>query len=125
VLASRKRVNLPFSVSHAASTVLVVPNPYRVDESYVYESGGWEGRAKDWTENKRLLKFIHLPPKCTIRVYSLVGDIIATLYHDDPNRGEIEWNLLSDSNRAIASGVYVFSVDSEYGTQIGKFAVIR
>ncbi len=125
VLASRKRVNLPFAVSSEPNKVLVVPNPYRVDENYTYEGGGWEGRGKTWNENKRLLKFIHLPPKCTIRIYSLVGDIIATLLHDNPVRGELDWNLLSESNRAIASGVYVFSVESEYGMQIGKFAVIR
>ncbi len=51
--------------------------------------------------------------------------MIATLYHDDPVRGEMDWNLISESNRAIASGVYIFTVDSDLGTQTGKFVVIR
>jgi hypothetical protein len=105
--------------------VLVVPNPYRVDRDYTFESGGWEGRARDWNENRRLLKFIHLPVKCTIRVFTLAGDLVTTISHDDPVRGEESWNLLSDSNRAIASGVYVFTVESDLGRQIGKFVLIR
>ena len=36
---------------------------------YTYENGGWEGRGRDWNETKRLVKFIHLPRKCTIRVF--------------------------------------------------------
>jgi hypothetical protein len=117
--------DVPFSVSHNLGEVLVVPNPYRVDNDYTYESGGWEGRATNWTENNRLIKFIHLPTKCTIRVFSLMGDLVTTLEHSDPNRGELEWNILSGSSRALASGVYVFTVQSDLGTQVGKFVLIR
>jgi hypothetical protein len=125
VIAARKRINLPFSVSTTPDKVLVVPNPYRTDQDYTFENGGWEGREKAWNENKRLIKFIHLPDVCTIRIYSLAGDVIATLHHEDPTRGEMAWNLMSESGRAIASGVYVFTVESLLGRQIGKFAVIR
>ena len=125
VTSGAKSVVLPFSVSNRLGDVLVVPNPYRVDRDYTYESGGWEGRASDWSENKRLLKFIHLPPKCTVRIFTLAGDLVATLEHDDPMRGELTWDLLSESNRAIASGVYVFTVESDLGRQIGKFVIIR
>ena len=125
IRANAKSLILPFSVSDKLGEVLAVPNPYRVDKDYTYENGGWEGRATDWSENKRLLKFIHLPPKCTIRIFTLAGDLVTTLEHDDPVRGEVSWNLLSESNRAIASGVYVFTVESDFGRQIGKFVVIR
>ena len=123
--ANAQGVDLSFSVSDNLGDVLVVPNPYRSDYDYTTESGGWEGRARDWTENNRKVKFIHLPPKCTIRVFTLAGDLVATLQHDDPVRGELDWNLVSDSNRALASGVYVFSVESDFGQQIGKFVLIR
>ena len=83
----------------------------------------------NWTENNRLVKFIHLPKTCTIRVFTLAGDVVTTLHYEappnDPERGELEWNLLSESNRALASGVYVFSVEYEFGKQIGKFVLIR
>lgn len=71
------------------------------------------------------MKFIHLPKKCTVRVSTLAGDLVTTLQHDDPVRGELEWNLLSDSYRALASGLYIFSVESDFGQQIGKFVLIR
>jgi len=126
---NRIRVDLSFSASDALDEVMVVPNPYRVDRDYTYESGGWEGRVRDWNETKRLVKFIHLPRRCTIRVFSLVGDQIATLEYEAPasapDKGELEWNLLSESNRALASGVYVYTVESTYGRQVGKFVLIR
>ena len=125
VLAARKRVRLPFSVSNELGKVLVVPNPYRVDADYTLEFGGYEGRTRSWNENKRTLKFTHLPRKCTIRIFTIGGDIVTTLHHDNETVGEYDWDMLSGSNRTIASGLYVFTVESEYGTQTGKFVVIR
>jgi hypothetical protein len=105
---------------------------------YTYENGGYEGLGRAWDEGKRVIWFIHLPAKCTIRIFSLTGDLVATIDHDDPTRqaleqndnvprpiGQEEWNLLTESGRAIASGVYVFTVESEFGRQVGKFVVIR
>ncbi|MBI1804369.1 MAG: hypothetical protein HY033_04660 [Ignavibacteriae bacterium] len=122
---NRKSVDIPFSVSEKIGEVRVVPNPYRVDQDYTYENGGWEKESASWDEGKRLVKFIHLPNKCTIRIFSLAGDLVTTLLHDDPERGELEWNILSESGRALASGIYIFTVESNYGKQIGKFALIR
>ncbi len=123
------RVDLAFSASDGADQVLVVPNPYRVDEEYTFENGGWEGRGRDWNETKRLVKFIHLPRKCTIRVFSLTGDEITTLEYESPaehpDSGEMDWDLLSSSNRALASGIYVYTVESDFGRQVGKFVLIR
>jgi hypothetical protein len=61
-----------------------------------------------------------------------MGDVITTIHHDDADRsshgktiGQEEWALFSESGREIASGLYVFSVDSEFGKQIGKFVIIK
>ena len=43
----------------------------------------------------------------------------------ESNIGELSWDILSESNRALASGVYVFTVESDLGTQVGKFVLIR
>jgi hypothetical protein len=72
-------------------------------------------------------------------VFTLAGDLITTIqnkpegytqgnnylgeYRED--RGEITWDLLSESNRALASGVYIFAINSNYGDQYGKFVLIR
>src|SRR5262249_47875822 len=116
---NKQKIDLLFSASDTLGKVLVVPNPYRVDQDYTFESGGWEGRASSWTEDRRLVKFIHLPRQCTIRIFTLAGDQVTTLSYDadvnhphHPDAGELEWNLLSESGRALASGVYVFTVES-------------
>jgi hypothetical protein len=134
-----QKVVLPFEPSREVGKVKVVPNPYRTDHDYTFEAGGWEGLSRKWTENDRVIWFIHLPPKCTIRIFSLSGDLIRTIEHDDQLRqaanqaansdvlpvGQEEWNLISESGRAIASGIYVYTVESDFGRQIGKFVVIR
>jgi hypothetical protein len=123
---------VPFQTSSKVGEVKVVPNPYRTDRDYTYAGGGYEGLGRRWDETKRLVWFIHLPPKCTIRIFSLVGEIIKTIDHDDAWRtadgkpiGQEEFYLLSESNRALASGVFVYTVESDLGKQIGKFVVIR
>lgn len=125
-------VILPFEPSTEVGKVKVVPNPYRTDMDYTFEGGGWEGLSRKWSESARVIWFIHLPAKCTIRIFSLAGDLVATIYHDDVLRtaagkpiGQAEWNLVSESGRAIASGIYVYTVESDFGRQIGKFVVIR
>jgi len=125
------KIELPFAVSEEAGKVLVVPNPYRTDHDYTFEKGGYEGLSGRWDESRRVVKFINLPEVCTIRIFSLAGDLIRTIYHDgrDPStgfsRGDVTVPLVSESNRALASGIYLFTVESEFGTQTGKFVIIR
>jgi len=122
-------IDLPFAVSEEVGRVSVVPNPYRTDRSYTFENGGYEGLTNNWDETKRAVKFINLPAKCTIRIFSLAGDLIRTIDHDGTSGsfpdGDENVRLVSESNRALASGIYVFTVESEFGTQTGKFVIIR
>jgi hypothetical protein len=133
-LESSKQINatvvqLPFAVSNDLGKVSVVPNPYRTDFDYTLESGGWEGLSSQWRETYRLIKFINLPPKCKIRIFTLSGDLVREVDHDGTTeaypRGDHDVSLLSESNRALASGIYIFTVESEFGTQTGKFVIIR
>jgi len=131
VLMNAVKIELPFSTSDRLGEVMVVPNPYRTDADYTFENGGWEGRSITWNETKRVIKFIHLPKECTIRIFTMAGELVTTIEHRpgnpgyDPTRGEENWNLLSESNRTVASGVYVFTVESDLGKQIGKFVIIK
>jgi len=94
--------------------IMVVPNPYIVRNA-------WE-RSRDYSR----IAFTHLPDKCTIRIYTLSGDLLRTLEHDSPALdGNENWDLLTKNNQKIAAGVYIYHVDSEYGEKIGKFAVVR
>jgi hypothetical protein len=105
--------------------VAVVPNPYIGSENYT-QPVRWEDFAgKGWIEQDRRIQFINLPPRCTIRIYTLDGDLVKVIEHSDPAKGYTDWNLVSDANQAIASDIYLFSIEWEYGSQVGKFVVIK
>ena len=106
--------------------VKVIPNPYLGDIDYT-TGIRWEGPPEIWTEEKRRVQFVNLPAKCTIRIYTLAGELVKTIEHDDPIKGWEDWNLVSRVGQAIGSGIYVFSVrDHKTGkVQVGKFAVIK
>jgi hypothetical protein len=84
------------------------------------------------------MKFINLPADCTIRIFNLNGELIKTLKHHhtfEPREGEREvlndaggdewWDLLSDTHHLVASGTYIFHIQSAVGEQIGKFVIIQ
>ena len=94
----------------------------------------------------RKLNFYNLPPRAEIRIYTLAGEIVATLDHDSAtyvgdtrwyanlsadNRilpgGEHSWDILSENGLNISAGLYLFSVrDLDSGdTQQGKFVIIK
>jgi len=106
--------------------VIVYPNPYRIDGGYYedkYELG-------DGNLDKRI-RFVNLPPRCTIRIYTLDGDLVKTIDHDKEKTAwdatYDEWNLVSRNTQAVVSGIYLFSVeDKETGdNQVGKFVIIK
>jgi hypothetical protein len=79
-----------------------------------------------------------LPSDCTIRVFNLNGELVKTLVHHHtfvPAEGQQEvvndaggdqwWDLLSENRQLIASGIYIYHVQSDVGEQINKFIVIR
>jgi len=105
--------------------VMVYPNPYRMDGGYVddrYEPGGIYGKR---------IRFVNLPPRCTIRIYSLDGDLVQTMHHerniDDLDATIDQWDLISRNRQAVVSGIYLFSVeDKDTGeNQVGKFVILK
>jgi hypothetical protein len=100
--------------------VAVVPNPYVGADS-------WEPRSASVGRGSRLVYFIHLPSKCTIRIYTMSAQLVQTLYHtSNIDNGQEPWNLISRDGMAIAYGVYVFHIDAPgIGSFIGKFAIMK
>jgi hypothetical protein len=100
--------------------VWVVPNPY-------HESASW-----DVSEGKRI-QFVNLPPRCTVSIYTVAGDLVRVLHHPDPDYfnygnygGALNWNLKSDDGREVVPGVYIFYVEGEGGEVYkGHFVIIR
>jgi hypothetical protein len=100
--------------------IRVVPNPYVL-------SAPWDEARLGNTpfgEPIRNLAFTHLPTPCTIKIFSVDGDLVQTLEHAGES-GREEWNLLTSENRPIVSGIYFYHVKSALGEKTGRFAVIR
>jgi hypothetical protein len=109
--------------------VAVVPNPYRADQKYYDYNPPWEspGIGNTWMEEDRKIQFINLPSPSEIKIFTLSGQYIQTLRHDNPGRGFEDWNLTSHVGQTIASGIYLFAVrDINTGrVQVGKFVIIK
>ena len=120
-----------------SAAVGVFPNPY-------YTHAIWDGTG----ERERKIYFYNLPAKCEIRIYTVAGDIVATLEHNGAtyNGSDMQWfqhyssdntqvfpggmhawNLITDADQAIATGLYLFTVRNTATGEIkrGKFLVIK
>ena len=99
--------------------VRVVPNPYIVYSDY------------DETSSSRRLWFNHLPNKCRITIYTISGERVFSVLHDDDTlSGKESWDLRSQGGDLVAPGLYLYTVESEDGngdyiSHISKFAIIR
>ncbi|MFB3042594.1 MAG: hypothetical protein ACE1ZS_12445, partial [Candidatus Poribacteria bacterium] len=123
----------------------VYPNPYRAH-------GVWDGNL----ERERKLYFFNLPADSEVRIYTLGGDLVDKFEHhsttyageeiqwfdkfspvDDRNKpaneqrifagGEHAWDLVTQDDQALASGLYFYTVQDHNTGEIqrGKFLVIK
>ena len=121
--------------------VVVYPNPYKVDARW--DAGTL---ARD-----HYLWFANLPRRCRLTIFTLAGDRVfetdfdGDAYHGENARGFYDpgvdldvaapdlsggafaWNLITREGQAIATGLYIFTVeDRETGSiERGKFLVIK
>ncbi len=121
-------LNEPDEVDFQSLNVSVYPNPYKIDANY--RGRGFEDPLKEgFKERERRIHFVNLPPECTIKIFSLDGDLIRQLHHptsrfsDTPSH--TAWDLITRNTQAVQSGIYLYTVESEWGTQVGKFVIIK
>lgn len=111
--------------------IKVVPNPYR---------GGadWDLIPSDSDPTGSKIAFNNLPPtRCTIRIYTLAGDLIVESTHDGRSGdGTYLWNLITRNGQNVTSGIYLYSAEygdyqTEDGVDVageicrGRFVIIR
>ena len=99
----------------------VVPNPYVGAASFEPQRFAVSGRGE------RRLEFRGLPQECTIRIYTITGELVQKLEHNGViTQGFVAWDLRTKDNLEIAPGLYIFHVEAEnYDSYIGKFAIIK
>lgn len=104
--------------------VYVVPNPFR-QHSNLTGSG----------EQYRM-EFIGIPAICKIKIYTLTGDLVQEIFHDDGSGSEAWGSIksadyqLSKWTLGVAPGIYLYRVESlvaghEGESFIGKFAIVK
>ncbi|MBU1881119.1 hypothetical protein KKA08_03730, partial [bacterium] len=100
--------------------IKVYPNPYLGTSTQEPTNPYSTGRGE------RRITFIHLPQKCTLRIYTVRGELVQTINHSTTIDDGIEhWNLRTKDGLDVAYGVYIYHVDSQYGEHVGKFALIK
>lgn len=115
----------------------VYPNPYKINAA-------WDGTGT----RSRKVYFYNLPARAEIRIFTVSGELVATLRHDgstykgensgwfsnlgDVDRtvmsgGEHAWDLLSASKTALTTGAYIYVVkDLATGqSEGGSFLIIK
>ena len=119
------------SVLAKSLEVYVYPNPYRLDAGY--RAAGFEGLAQQERtrpdDRVRRIHFANLPPECTIRIYSIDGDLVREIEHEvdpaDPLSNHATWDLITRNTQLVVSGLYYWVVERPDGeTQIGKLVII-
>ena len=124
--------------SNASDEIGVYPNPY-------YANAAWDQVG----ERSRKIYFYNLPSKAEIKIFTLTGDLVADLQHDAATYdgsgikwfndfqgigvpaqfagGEHAWDLITRYDQAIATGLYLFTVEDLSNGKIkrGKFAIIK
>ncbi len=98
--------------------IAVVPNPYLGSEI-------WDHRPSFQEQWWSKLQFINLPEEeCTVRIYTLTGDFVIEITKA-AGPSFVNWDLISENDADIVSGVYLFVVEDDNDSAVGKFVVIR
>jgi hypothetical protein len=113
--------------SQKLSEIRVVPNPYNLKARNIQY-----GQNDPTSLDK--LGFFNLPPLCKIKIYTELGELIATIDHTNGS-GDDYWYSLTSSRQVVVSGLYIAyievtesSADGQYtkGDNIfKKFIIIR
>tara|TARA_Y100000588_G_scaffold207806_1_gene221710 strand:+ start:8662 stop:12063 length:3402 start_codon:yes stop_codon:yes gene_type:complete len=108
--------------SDALEDIHVVPNPYVVTN--ILEP---LDRQNPRDRGPRRIYFDKLPNECTIRIYTITGELVKTIDHYSSfDNGQAFWDLTTKDNFPISYGVYIYHVDAgKLGEKIGRLAVIK
>jgi hypothetical protein len=94
----------------------IVPNPFNL------------GAHADirWPDQQNKIAFLDIPGNATIEIFTEMGERVTRIEHTDGS-GDENWNLTTDSNQLIVSGIYIaVIVNNDTGDKVvRKFVVIR
>jgi hypothetical protein len=93
--------------------VHTVPDPYYVTNSL-------ESSASD-----KVIKFVNLPDRAIIRIYSVSGVLVAVIEHNSAISSEAFWDVRSRNGHIVASGVYFYHIEALNARRVGRMTIIN
>lgn len=107
---------------NSLDNIYVVPNPY-IGYNDLEPTNKLPGQER----GERRIYFENLPSTCTIRIYTLTGELVQEIYREGGlENGREYWNLLSKDGFTVAYGVYIAHIEAPgLGETIIKFALIK
>ncbi len=109
------------SADGSASDSYAFPIPWRPHGPNAGTGSGQTGTEADG------ITFSNLPSECTIKIYTIAGDLVREIHHSDTGGliGQDKWDVKTTHGESAASGVYLWRVDSSVDGKNGKLMVIR
>jgi hypothetical protein len=96
------------------SQVHTVPDPYYVTSAF------------EQTTDAKIIKFVNLPARAIIRIYSSSGVLVSLLEHNSTTfGGSTDWNVRNRNNQVVASGVYFYHIEAGDARRVGRFTVVN
>jgi hypothetical protein len=96
------------SADRLEKDILIVPNPYILDDMHTYE-----GSTK--------IRILNVPRKCKIRIYTVGGDLVGEVLHDSQTVGEAAYFQLNrTSTSPLVFGTYFVTVESMVQESMGQ-----
>jgi hypothetical protein len=105
----------------STSASILIGGPFAsLASAYVYPNP-FAGRGPDGRE---AVMFAGLPEKVKIRLFDLRGVLIREINHDNSLGGTL-WDMTNADGDRVASGVYIYTLESAGETVRGKLAILR
>lgn len=99
-----------------SDVIRVVPNPFNISA---------DPNKLRYVGEPNQIGFLNIPPVCTIKIYTELGQLIKTIQHANGS-GDEYWDCTTSSDQIIVSGIYIVVFQTPKGqTAIKKFVVIR
>jgi len=98
-----------------------VPNPY-LGSSEFEQFGRFDDQGN--RTFPRVIQFVNLPQQATIQIFTLGGDLVQTVEHND-GTGVAIWDLQTRLRQDIVAGIYIYRVSASGQEKVGKFVVVK
>ncbi|MGE5315735.1 MAG: hypothetical protein ACM3Q4_13665 [Acidobacteriota bacterium] len=110
-------VNSALAPANTVANVGVRPNPYK-------RAALHDNRALVYDHK---MFFYNLPSPCKITIVDVAGQIVDEINFSsaNPNVGSTFWDMFSKDGIEVASGLYIYIVESGSQKKVGHFAILR